>query len=288
MVAQGSDPAGVGFDGEHSRTDELALVLDGKAPTSNQRATNAHRFSLRHDQEAFQPMLGRLRRWSPHAVAIVSSKLALTPRLLQVLEVPHVVVSSILDVPRQSSIVVLGCQDPASFPSHALSRALSRGITVVTSDKSASLEPLREVLSPGPSRPSHVARVQFVIQADGGMDGHGTLRSLFDGSIYPPVQLPPGYVPICPDPQVEILARDGLSGDPLFVRASIGAGTLIHAVPHWWQYGVARTAMDRRRLADIPTFAEYCNSVGDITLGEFQAARAMIVALLGALRPILE
>lgn len=86
-----------------------------------------------------------------------------------------------------------------------------------------------------------------------------------------------------------ILAVDSLTGEPLIVRATLGAGTIVHAVPHWWQErGISKTQVDRRRLADIPSFQPLGQMAGDVTLGEFQAARTMTAGLFQALRPMVE
>ncbi len=293
MAAQGSDWSESGSHRGLSRADQVALALDGATPLATQRAVKAHRLALHYDRAAFGLTLERLRRWSPRAITAVSSTLSPASRLLQTMEIPHVVVDSLLNAPRESSIVVLGCQNPESVPPDAVHRAMARGVTLVTSDKSALLEPLRDALRPAPARPSRVARVRRVdlTYDDIPFDPPSDEPSISE--LYPGVLLPPGHVPVFPEKRpglpIDILAVDSLTAEPIVVRVRISRGTLIHAVPHWWQqHGVDRTVMDRRRLVDVPAFGDAEHVVGDITLGEFQAARTMIGALIRALRPTLE
>ncbi|HMM40343.1 MAG TPA: hypothetical protein PKA95_00405 [Thermomicrobiales bacterium] len=292
MVAQGNESTSA-TPGGNSRADDLAIALDGVRPTADTRAADAYRLSLRYDAAAFSRTLHRLRQWSPQAIAVVSSKMSTARRLLQTIEVPHIAVDSLLDVPKQSSVIVLGCQNADAVPSHALWQAFSRGATVVTSDKSAQTEPLSEVLSPGSPRPARVARVDWTDDTGECIPGIDPPEAPCSVLLYPGVHLPPGYVPISvpmrAGARIDVLAIDSLTGDPLIVRAAMDRGMLVHAVPHWWQqHGLDRTAMDRRRLANIPGFDALGQRAGDITFGEFQAARTMMAGLLRGLRPMLE
>lgn len=293
MVAQGNEPTSAGRTGGSSRADDLAVALDGVRPTADARAAAAYRLSLHYDAAALSRTLHRLRQWSPRAIAVVGGKPSTARRLLQTIEVPHVAVDSLLDVPKQSSVIVLGCQNADAVPSHALQLAFSRGATVVTSDKSALTEPLSEVLSPGSPRPARVARVNWTDDTGDCIPGVDPPDTPCATPLYAGVHLPPGYVPVAVPTQagarIDVLAIDSLTGEPLIVRARMDRGMLVHAVPHWWQqHGLGRTMMDRRRLANIRAFAALGERVGDVTFGELQAARTMLAGLARGLRPMLE
>lgn len=292
MVAQGNESTSA-TPGGSSRADDLAIALDGVRPTADARAADAYRLSLRYDAAAFSRTLHRLRHWAPQTIAVVGGKLSTARRLLQTIEVPHIAVDSLLDVPKQSSVIVLGCQNADAVPSHTLRQAFSRGAIVVTSDKSALTEPLSRVLSPGSPRPARVARVDWTDDTSECIPGIDPPDTPCTVPLYAGVHLPPGYVPVSVptrgDAQIDVLAIDSLTGDPLIVRAAMDRGMLVHAVPHWWQrHGLDRTAMDRRRLANIRGFDALGERVGDVTFGEFQAARTMLAGLVRGLRPMLE
>lgn len=292
VVAQGSDWAGSTSHDRLSPADRIALALDGATPTARQRAINAHRLTFHYERPAFDATLSRLRRWSSRAIAVVDGRLSSPKELFGALEIPHVVVGSLLDVPKHSSIIVLGCQNTGSIPAEPLRQALARGATIITSDKSALLEPLREVLEPGPARPARVARVEWLDYSGEFLPGIDPPEAPYTTLLRAGVYLPAGHVPVSISPsraaRADVLLIDRLTGEPIIARIPVDAGTLIHSVPHWWQEGVARTALDRRRLADIPAFEYLGSMAGDVTFGEFQAARTMTAGLLRALRPMLE
>lgn len=290
MVARGSDSTK--DPGPHGRLpsgERLAMTLDGVRSTADRRTARAYRLALHVDQEVCQHTLAQLQRWSPRAIAVASSNLASTRRVFQTLRIPHVAVDCLRDVPAEASVVVLGCQDPAAVPVDALRLVLSREVTVITSDKSALLEPLRDVLQPGASQPARMARVRWTTDASAysGQHGDASMPPLLSG-----LHLPAGYVPVAaqpqPDSSLEVLVTDELTGQPMLVRAYLRNGRLLHSVAHWWQQPSARgTVLDRRPVASIPAFAAFGDVADDVTFGELQAARTMTRALLCGLRPLL-
>ncbi|HBY47520.1 MAG TPA: hypothetical protein PLR44_07765 [Thermomicrobiales bacterium] len=285
MLAHGGDRKHSTSSERLSREQELAFALDGARPTAYDRAVAAHEVAMHVERIGQDRSLARLRRWAPQAIAVVDSKLSSPRSLLQFLDIPHIEVDSLSDVPRLASIVVLGCQEAEAINPVALESTLSRGVTIISSDKTALAKPIRDVLLPGAPRPAGIARVEW---ATGTASGAPDL--LVGAPLLPGIQLPPGYIPVTMPAgsrgNVEVLAIDRLTRQPILVRAKIGGGTVIHAVPHWWQQSVhCGTAVDRRRLADIPAFADLSDSVGDVRFGELQAARSMMMGLLRALRP---
>lgn len=288
---------------EHDRTplppsqltnaERIAIALDGAPPVSDERAIVALRLAMLYDQLAYQRTLERIRQWSPRAIAVVSGPLSSPRHLLETLDVPHSLVGSLSQVSTQASVIILGCQDARAVDSSHLERALDRGVTLVSSDKSALIAPLRGLLRPQSQRPARSARLRWTHTTPYDIPTIDPPDIPCTAQLHSGVYLSPGYVPIAPPvghgPSADVLAVDALSSEPLIVRLSVGRGALLHAVPHWWQNrGVDRTAFDRRRIADIPGYGRLREIAGDVSVGEFEAVRTMTAGLIRALWPMLE
>lgn len=153
-----------------------------------------------------------------------------------------------------------------------LDRFLDRGGILVTSDRAALLEGVATYLPADKGRAPRRARLN--IQTSD--------CQLPDSGFTPPVWLHHGYRPLdlarVGESDLEVLATDSLTGEPLVVRLRAGEGTVLHSVPHWMQADVAEylTAADLRPLSHVSCYAAIGNSYPELTLGSFLAAQAML------------
>lgn len=284
MVAPGSDWSDSVVHAASARTDQIALALDGVPSASMSRTLAAYQLAFSLYGGRFQKTLAQLRALPASAIVLVASKLVKSPQIMQILDLPHTFVESLHAIPESPKVVFLGCQDSASLPENEIVELLAEGATLITSDKSALTSPMSDALRPTSPRPARIARVRWLATHDLCM-GH---PAGIDTHMLPGVQLPAGHIPVAVDDttsaQLDVIAVDSLTDEPLIVRAEVGGGRLLHAVPHWWQHdSIARTVVDRRQLSVIPSFASLGARVSDVTFGELQAARTMLCGLMTGL-----
>lgn len=286
MVAPGSDWSDSVAQAALKRAEQIAIVLDGVPSEAMERSVAAYQLAFSLYADRFQKTLAHLRSLPDSAIVLVDSKLVKSHRLMHIMGLPHRLVDSIRSISDRPEIVFVGCQDSGSLPGDTITDLLADGVTLVTSDKSALAEPIRDVLQPTNPRPAHVARVRW-LEGDPLSVGGSTS---FDPYMLPGVQLSAGHIPVATHEtaaeQIDVLAINAITNEPVIVHAQIGRGRVVHAVPHWWQQDAAvRTVVDRRRLNVMPSFAQLGSRTGDVTFGELQAARTMLRGLLTGLGP---
>jgi hypothetical protein len=234
--------------------------------------------ALGHDERA---SIERLREWLGPEVAVIDSHFDAIPRLLELLGLrPRPLASE--DLPGSGvRIGAIGCPHRRTrLDAVDTERFFERGGMLISSDKAARLPGIaahvRAQASRGPAR----ARVR-TYTGDAAMP-------------WPAVWLDHGHVPLDGsmrrDPDVEILALDAMTGEPLAVHARCGPGALIHSVAHWVQAPIAdrMTAVERRPLREVPAFCGIGNSYPGISLGAFMSQMAMLRLLLDGLSRAME
>jgi hypothetical protein len=149
---------------------------------------------------------------------------------------------------------------------------LRDGAIVVTSDRTAGLSILRELLDPGVATPIRRARVQI---ADG---------QAYTFPLLPAVRLSPGYLPMTSAVRRarggRVIATDALTGETIAVVIPVLRGWIMHSSAHWWQDAlVDESAVERRSLHTIPGYARVAERFPFVTAGAFHAALGMLAAL---------
>lgn len=262
--------------------DDIALALDGSLPEDPSGVAIAYQVAAERLGERLEPGLGMLRdpSWGP--LALLGSRFDEIRLFAGQLGVEMVVCNAVSDVPVESRVVIAGCQR-SPVVGQAIERWLDGGAIVITSDKSAGLAPVADLLGariPGGPRRARLALAGASRESSSGFD-------LSTVPVLPAVRLAPGHIPIMPrviNDDGVILARDVLTGDPLAVAMPVSNGYLIHSVPHWWQserHG--KTAVEQRRLREIPELEVIGRDHPDLTLGAFTAASAMLLTLANGL-----
>jgi len=109
-----------------------------------------------------------------------------------------------------------------------------------------------------------------------------------EGGLLPAVNLDAGHAPLDAErlhASAEVLAYDGLTGEPLVVALPVANGRVIHAVPHWRQpTDAALTGLELRPLATVANYREFVPSGGEeLTLGAFWSALGMLRSLVAGL-----
>lgn len=284
MVAPGSDWSDSVAQAASARAEQIAMALDGAPSAALSRTLAAYQLAFSLYGGRFHKILTQLRSLPSRDIVLVASKMVKSHQIMHILDLPHTLVESVDAIPAPPKIVFLGCQDPAGLPENELAKLLGHGATLISSDKSALSSPISDVLNPANPRPARIARVRWLAAHDPNI---GSPTSI-DHDMLPGVQLPAGHIPFdvgdrCKS-DLDVIAVDSLTGEPVIVHAEVGGGHLLHAVPHWWQHvSIERTVVDRRRLNVIPSFAHLGARAGDVTFGELQAARTMLCGLLTGL-----
>ncbi|HEX5165263.1 MAG TPA: hypothetical protein VFV93_07705, partial [Thermomicrobiales bacterium] len=164
-------------------------------------------------------------------------------------------------------------------------RMLRRGAIVVSSDRTVEAPVIAAGLQTGRRSGARRARIEIrpdladLMTSDAGW---GRVA----GTIAPAVRLAPGHVPLTGGQrfEVDIIARDAFSDDPLVVRAGIRNGQIVHSVAHWWQnVQPDTTEVGPRPLSTVPAFADLGRQYPDAHYGGFAAGSALLGCLLAGL-----
>ena len=187
-------------------------------------------------------------------------------------------------VASEVELAFVGCPHRfARLDVHQVDAFLDRGGVLVTSDRATMMDGVGRWLPDAGGRAPRRARLEIAGEEQ-------------ESIVAPAVWLHGGHRELhvldAVGPDLQILATDGLSGEPLVVMRQVGAGRIVHSVAHWLQSGVEQhlTAVDRRPLREISRYAHCGNSYPDLTLGAFLTARAMLRVFLAGLppRPIID
>lgn len=171
-------------------------------------------------------------------------------------------------------VVAVGCPH-RSFQLDAgeVARLLDAGGLLLTSDKAARLPALATLLPTRKPQPPRRARLTLGDSTD---------------ELLPAVALDAGHAPLDSerlDPAAQALASDALTGEPLVVSLQVGAGVILHAVPHWRQTSsLGNSALEARPLRSVAAYrGRVPTAPAELTLGAFWAAEAMLRALVRGL-----
>lgn len=176
-------------------------------------------------------------------------------------------------------LIFLGCRSDMSPSLHrSLVHALQRGAVLIASDQTANTRLFRDVLltsAPAAPRRSRVAVTQET----------GILRSL---PVLPAVRCPAGHGSLTgTGTRAEgstVIARDALTDHPLAVVVPMLSGFVVYSTAHWLQDEPADlSGTGSRPLHAAPGYADVGTLFPYLTVGEFQAAAAMLAVLAAGL-----
>ena len=257
--------------------DDLARALDGDVPEDADETEAAYEAALLADQFVLRPSINRLRALGQHRIAVAANRYDDLPRLLQTVDIPFRLLAGGESI-GDAKLVLLGCGVNEGVGNAVIDEARKGGSIIVTSDRAAYLTPLSQVLRPlSPSSP-RTARARW------NRVGEERLVGLDSDTLptHHAVALSPGHVPVSPPRRhSRVLLTDGFTGEALVMLQRDGGVQLLHAVPHWWQSSaIVDTAVDRRRVRDIPTYEGLGLRFPELMFGQFSAARVMVSAFL--------
>ena len=254
----------------------LALALDGVASCDHQCAFDGYvvaRACLRGRQARTLDVLAQA---PDGAIRVVATALDGAEHVLRAAGVRFTRCDQWDAGCSAAAIVFVGCPGPSlCLDPRVVRRFLAHGGVLVTSDRAASLTALDGLLPLAGRGAPRRARVALVGETPAGgllpvvglSAGHDRLAAPRDGSA------------------ARVLAIDVLSGDPLAIVAPVGAGMLVHAVPHWFQEALpALTELERRPVATAREYAGRLDMrTGDMTVGQLQVAETMLGILMTGL-----
>ena len=257
--------------------DDLALALDGEVSEDAYETEAAYEAALLADQLVLRPSINRLRAFDQDRIAVAAHRYDDLPRLLQTVDVPFRLLADGESI-GDAVLVLLGCGVNERVGNEVIDEAREAGTIIVTSDRAACIEALSRVLRPlSPSSP-RTARARWNRV---GVDG----LVVPDGDTAPTchaVALSPGHVPVSPTgSRSRVLLTDAFTGEALVTLQRDRGLQLLHAVPHWWQSSaIVDTAVDRRRVRDIPAYEGLGMRFPELMFGQFSAARVMLSSFL--------
>jgi hypothetical protein len=264
----------------------LALDLDGEALAMLDALEDAYSFASRLLGDQFAWASAWMSTRGPGRVVAVGSQFDPVRRLLRATGIPHVAVAVPEAISGFPDILFLGCLSSSSPEgAETIARLLDAGTIVVSSDKSATIAGLRDVLRPGSPQPPTrcLLDINPRLLCDHSRSAVAPLAGL--SSV---VRLSAGSVPIAPvvsGVHNWVVASDAQTGAPISVVVQIGRGHLIHSVPHWWQADDnAMTALDQRLARDISGLRSVASGDSIATFGQVSAAAGMLSILSAALR----
>ncbi|MFW6074790.1 MAG: hypothetical protein ACOC9Y_04295 [Chloroflexota bacterium] len=256
---------------------QLGLEVDGLPLIGGSEPSYALRAAIEALSPAFDEVFSYLRALGRHEVAILDEFFDPVGELLDGLGVGWRRIAAEDLTLEPVRLVFVGCNHRnARLDSVDLEPFLARGGVIVTSDRAATLSGLQPYLPTCGGRAARRARIALTSPIGDGVPGPVT----------PAAWLEPGHHPLSEgdlsQSDSSVLARDTLTGDPLVVRVEVGSGSILHAVPHWYQSSPTSspTGLESRLLKDVPCYAAIGNSYPRLSLGAFLSMRAMLHALL--------
>lgn len=255
----------------------LALALDGFESDNHEVARAALRAGLQLTAEDWGAARRALNAAPDGAVQVVGGSADNVAELLAQVGAHFSARPQWDAAADRARVVFLGCpRHTLPFDEQRMLRFAAAGGVLVTSDHAVAMPALRALL-PGAGRgaPKRARACRPTDEADG---------------LLPAVYLPAGHerlAPLSDDGRRRTLAFDALTGDPLVVRLRVGAGALLHAVPHWFQdEPTPLTDVERRPAAQAPGYAGLGISRPDVTVGGVQSAATMLGLLLEGLSEV--
>jgi hypothetical protein len=271
--------------------DALAIALDGTVPDSDLQTSSAYRAAAATVSPAIEAHLARLSELANAGLIWASARNDNTHRLLDALGLRAHPTCAIPENDSWPGVIFLGCI-PASRGAHGrwIARMLRRGAIVVSSDRSVEAPVIATRLrtdSRSRWRPARISLRPDLTDRMASDSGWGQLL----GAFAPAVRLAPGHVPLSREQplDVDILARDAFTDDPLVVRASVLNGQVVHSVAHWWQnVQPDSTEVGQRSLAETPAFADIGRQFPDALVGGFAAGSVLLSCLLAGVDAALD
>jgi hypothetical protein len=248
----------------------LRLALDGVSPDSAAQHFEAYRLARTLNDTRWGHVLDALNAAPDGALSVVGDSADGVGQLLRAAGVRSMRHPEWGASVEAAAIVWLGCpRAAATFDSARLLDFMWNGGVLITSDHAAPMLAARGLLTLAGRGSPRRARARRPGAAD--------------ETLLPAVYMPAGYDRLAPLPQAagRTLCTDALTDEPLVVLVPLGAGALLHAVPHWYQDDPpCVTALERRPAQHAPAYAGLESSLREVTFGDLQAAETMLGLLL--------
>jgi hypothetical protein len=250
--------------------DALSIALDGSPPGSAALHFEAYRLARELNHARWSHVFDALDAAPGGALCVVGDGADGVDQLLRAVGVRCTRSAGWSTSVDDAAIVCLGCpRAAAAFDTARLLEFMWNGGLLITSDHAAPMLAVRGLLPLAGRGAPRRARAQRPDAAD--------------GALLPAVFMPAGYDRLAPLPEAagRTLCVDALTDEPLVVLVPVGAGALLHAVPHWYQDDPPSvTALERRPAQSAPAYAGLEPAHPDMTFGDLQAAETMLGLLL--------
>jgi hypothetical protein len=253
-----------------SARDALRIALDGSSSDSPALHFEAYRLARELTHVRWAHVFDALNAAPNGAVCVVGAGADGIEQLLRAAVVRFTRLPEWSESAENATVVVLGCPRTAAATDTArlLDFMWNAGL-LITSDHAAPMLAARGLLplvGRGAPRRARARRPDAT-----------------DGALLPAIYMPAGYDRLAPlsEDAGRTMCVDALTDEPLVALVPVGAGSLLHAVPHWYQDDPPNvTALERRPAQCAPAYAGLELAQPDVTFGDLQAAETMLGLLL--------